>query len=37
VLVVRGSRAQRLMARASGFALAGSDSQVLLYERTTSA
>jgi hypothetical protein len=25
------------MARASGFALAGSDSQVLLYERTTSA
>ncbi len=34
VLVRRGSRAQRLMARAAGFALAGSDPQVLLYERT---
>ena len=37
VLVMRGSRAQRLMARAAGFALAGSDPQVLLYERKASA
>jgi hypothetical protein len=33
VLVMRGSRAQRLMARARGFALAGGDRQVLMYER----
>ncbi len=37
VLVMRGSRAQRLMAQAPGFALAGGDRQVLLYARTTAA
>lgn len=37
VLVMRGSRAQKLMARAAGFALAGGDPQVVLYERTTAA
>ena len=37
VLVMRGSRAQWLMARAPGFALAGSDRQVLLYERRAAA
>jgi hypothetical protein len=33
VLVIRGSPAQRLMAQAPGFALAGEDRQVLMYER----
>jgi hypothetical protein len=33
VLVMRGSRAQRLMARAPGFDLAGGDRHVLMYER----
>jgi hypothetical protein len=37
VLVMRGTRAQHLMARAAGFALAGGDRQVLLYERTSAA
>ncbi|HEY1523717.1 MAG TPA: hypothetical protein VGF70_11960 [Solirubrobacteraceae bacterium] len=37
VLVMRGSRAQHLMAKAESFALAGSDAQVLLYERTAAA
>lgn len=37
VLVMRGSRAQHLMAQAAGFALAGSDHHVLLYERKASA
>lgn len=34
VLVMRGSLAQHLMSRTPGYALAGSDPQVLLYERT---
>lgn len=34
VLVLRGSRVQRLMTEARGFALAGGDRQVLMYERT---
>jgi hypothetical protein len=37
VLVMRGSRAGRLMARTAGFVLAGSDRHVLLYERTAAA
>ena len=37
VLVMRGSKAQRLMAHAPGFALAGSDRGALLYERRSQA
>jgi hypothetical protein len=37
VLVMRGSRAQRLMARMPGFAAAGADRQAILYERRSRA
>jgi hypothetical protein len=37
VLVMRGSQAQSLMARAPGFALAGGDRQAMLYERRSQA